>query len=173
MKTQENESGTKLPFEISTFKKVLIAMDYNPNAQKLAEAGLSLARNLNAELKLLHVLVDNGYYTALDFNPEKGYGDFSPAYFHGMIDADGLRNASYYFLNKMKEYLCDENLETIVEEGDPADVIVETSKRLKVDVIVIGSHSRRWLEQIVMGRVTEKVLRKTEIPVFIVPTGVR
>jgi nucleotide-binding universal stress UspA family protein len=34
----------------------------------------------------------------------------------------------------------------------------------------MGSHSRRWLEKILMGSVTETVLHKTTIPLFIVPT---
>jgi nucleotide-binding universal stress UspA family protein len=41
---------------------------------------------------------------------------------------------------------------------------------MKADVIVIGSHSRKWLENIVMGSVTEKVLHHTSIPLLIVPT---
>jgi len=38
------------------------------------------------------------------------------------------------------------------------------------DFIVLGSHSRKWLENIVMGSVTENVLRKTSIPLLIIPT---
>ena len=41
---------------------------------------------------------------------------------------------------------------------------------VKADIIVIGSHSRKWLENIVMGSVTEKVLNHTSVPLFIVPT---
>jgi nucleotide-binding universal stress UspA family protein len=44
---------------------------------------------------------------------------------------------------------------------------------MKADVIVIGSHSRKWLENIVMGSVTEKVLHHTSIPLLIVPTKKR
>ncbi|TFH50172.1 MAG: universal stress protein, partial [Bacteroidia bacterium] len=36
-----------------------------------------------------------------------------------------------------------------------------------------GSHSRKWLENIVMGSVSEKVLRSTSIPLFIIPTKKR
>jgi nucleotide-binding universal stress UspA family protein len=39
-----------------------------------------------------------------------------------------------------------------------------------VDFIVMGSHSLKWLENLVIGSVTEKVLHYTTIPVFIVPT---
>jgi nucleotide-binding universal stress UspA family protein len=41
---------------------------------------------------------------------------------------------------------------------------------LNADIVVLGSHSRKWLENVVMGSVTEKVLRQTSKPLFIVPT---
>jgi nucleotide-binding universal stress UspA family protein len=40
---------------------------------------------------------------------------------------------------------------------------------LDVDVIVMGSHSRRGLEKILMGSVAEKVLRNSTLPLFIIP----
>ena len=36
--------------------KVLIALDYNPTAQKVAEAGFSMAKSMNAEVVLMHVI---------------------------------------------------------------------------------------------------------------------
>ena len=39
-------------------KKVLIALDYNPTAQKVAEVGFSMAKSMNAEITLLHVISD-------------------------------------------------------------------------------------------------------------------
>ena len=36
-------------------KKILIALDYNPTAQKVAEVGFSMAKSMNAKVLLLHV----------------------------------------------------------------------------------------------------------------------
>jgi nucleotide-binding universal stress UspA family protein len=47
---------------------------------------------------------------------------------------------------------------------------MESAKYLHSDIIVMGSHSRKWLENIIMGIVIEQVLRHSEIPLFIVPT---
>ena len=58
----------------------------------------------------------------------------------------------------------------IQKEGDFADSILEAAKEVHADIIVVGSHSRKWLENIVMGSVTEKVLHHTSIPLLIVPT---
>jgi Universal stress protein UspA and related nucleotide-binding proteins len=83
---------------------------------------------------------------------------------------DGLKNASLQFLYKSKQHLGDKTIQTLVKEGDFADSILETAKEVQADIIVVGSHSRKWLENIVMGSVTEKVLHHTSIPLFIVPT---
>jgi Universal stress protein UspA and related nucleotide-binding proteins len=96
-----------------------------------------------------------------------GYMDMGPVQ---LDSVDGLKNASLQYLDKSREHLGDKSIQTIVKEGDFADAILDAAKELKADVIVIGSHSRKWLENVVMGSVTEKVLHHTLIPLLIVPT---
>jgi nucleotide-binding universal stress UspA family protein len=81
-----------------------------------------------------------------------------------------LKKASLHFLDQSKHHLGDKKIQTMVKEGDFADAILETAKEVHADIIVMGSHSRKWLENIVMGSVTEKVLHHTSIPLFIIPT---
>jgi nucleotide-binding universal stress UspA family protein len=57
-------------------KKVLIALDYEPPAQKIAETGYILAKAMNAEIVLLHVLSDANYYASLNYFPLLGYEVF-------------------------------------------------------------------------------------------------
>ena len=71
---------------------------------------------------------------------------------------------------KAKKHLGAKSIKTIQKEGDFAQMILETAKEMKADCIVMGSHSQKWLENIVMGSVTEDVLRKTTIPLYIIPT---
>jgi len=151
-------------------KKVLIALDYNPTAQKVAEVGFSMAKSMNAEVILLHVITDPVFYSTAGYSPImgfNGYMDMGPVQ---LDSVDGLKNASLQYLDKSREHLGDKSIQTIVKEGDFAEAILEAAKELKADVIVIGSHSQKWLENIVMGSVTEKVLHHTSIPLLIVPT---
>jgi nucleotide-binding universal stress UspA family protein len=151
-------------------KKVLIALDYNPTAQKVAETGFSLAKSLSAEVTLLHVIADPVFYTTSGFSPIMGYNgyvDVSPTV---LDSADGLKNASLQYLDKTRQHLGDKTIQTLVKEGDFAETILETAKELHSDIIVIGSHSQKWLENILMGSVTEKVLHDSSIPLFIIPT---
>jgi nucleotide-binding universal stress UspA family protein len=140
---------------------VLIALDYDPTAQKVAEAGFSLAKKMGAKAILLHVI-------SLDpVNYSSKYMD-SGTLPSGNIDI--LKKISKQFLDKTKYHLGDEHIQTLVKEGDFASSILLSAKELQADIIVMGSHSYRWLEAILMGSVTEEVLHQTSIPLFIVPT---
>ena len=151
-------------------KKVLIALDYNPTAQKVAETGISLSKAMNAEVILMHVIGNSNYYSSLEYSPIMGFSGFTNAGLLESFDNAGLKESSHEFLNKTKEHLGDETIQTVVTEGDFAESIIETAKEFHADIIVLGSHSRRWLEKVVIGSVTEKVLRHSRIPLFIVPT---
>jgi nucleotide-binding universal stress UspA family protein len=151
-------------------KKVLIALDYNPTAQKVAEVGFSMAKSMDAEITLLHVITDPVFYATSGYSPIMGFSGFVDVGPLQLSSVQGLKEASLKYLETSKKHLEDKAIQTIVKEGDFADSILTTAKELKADVIVIGSHSRKWLENIVMGSVTEKVLHNTSIPLFIVPT---
>jgi nucleotide-binding universal stress UspA family protein len=154
-------------------KKVLIALDYDPTAQKIAEAGYALARDMNAGVILLHVISDPVYYASRDYSPIMGFNGYMDL---GTIQKDSVENlieASGHYLNKIKRHLEDESIQTIVKEGDFAEAILKAAREVRADIIVIGSHSQKWLEKVVMGSVTTKVLNHTHIPLYIVPTKKR
>jgi nucleotide-binding universal stress UspA family protein len=154
-------------------KKILIALDYDPTAQKIAEAGYALAREMNAGVILLHVISDPVYYASRDYSPIMGFNGYMDL---GTIQKDsveGLIEASGHYLNKIKRHLEDESIQTLVKEGDFADAILKAAKEVHADIIVLGSHSQKWLEKVVMGSVTAKVLNHTHIPLYIVPTKKR
>jgi len=157
-------------FSVIPMKKVLIALDYDHTAQKVAEKGFSLAKTMGAEVVLLHVFTDEAYYSTLEYSPIIGFSGFSGEDFSNLISTEGMTKASNYFLDKIKDHLGDDSVLVMVDEGDFADVILKTARHIHADVIVMGSHSRRWLEKILMGSVTEKVLHRTSIPLFIIPT---
>ena len=141
-------------------KKVLISMDYDETSQKVAEQGFSMAQAMNAETILLHVISEQPVY----------YSEYS--YMRELrVDFTGnLEDSTQKFLDKTKKHLENESIKTIIKVGEIAETILETAKELKVDVIVMGSHSRKWLENIIMGSTTENVLKKTSIPLYIIPT---
>ena len=150
-------------------KKILIALDYNPTAQQVAETGHKLAKAMKARTILLHVISDATYYSSLNYSPIMGFGGFSRDTFQ--IDtAEELKKVAQDYLDKSKQHLRDRMIETVVRKGDFGETILKTATDLDVDIIVMGTHSRRGLEKILMGSVAEKVLHHSLIPLFIIPT---
>jgi nucleotide-binding universal stress UspA family protein len=151
-------------------KKVLIALDYNPTAQKVAEEGFSMAKAMNAEIILLHVISDLVYYSSTEYSPIMGFNGFMDTG-QGQLDSfNALKEAALNFLDKSRHHLGDKSIQTLIKEGDYAESILDAAKEVHADIIILGSHSRKWLENVVMGSVTEKVLRHTPVPLFIIPT---
>lgn len=151
-------------------KKVLIAIDYNPTAQKVAEVGFSIAKAMNADIVLLHIISDPVYYSSTEYSPIMGFSGFMPTGQMQLDNVEGLKKAALHFLDKTRHHLGDKTIETLVKEGDFADSILKTAKEVHADIIMLGSHSRKWLENVVMGSVTENVLHHTSVPLFIIPT---
>ncbi len=60
-------------------------------------------------------------------------------------------------------------IEAVVREGDTAAEILEQAAGMRADLLVIGTHGRSGFERLLLGSVTEKVLRKANCPVLTVP----
>lgn len=149
-------------------KKVIITLDYNPNSEKVVKKGYELAKLMNAEVCLLHVLAEVRYY-GMQYEPFMGYEGYTfPVNY--TIQEEFVKVAQDY-LDKTAVHLGDENITTKLVEGDTAQKILETAKEWNASVIVMGTHSHSTLEKIFLGTVASSVLEKTKIPVYMVPTG--
>ena len=63
------------------------------------------------------------------------------------------------------------NVETMIATDSPARAIVTTAKRMRADLIIMGTHGRTGLRRALLGSVTESVLHETEVPVMTVTPG--
>jgi nucleotide-binding universal stress UspA family protein len=150
-------------------KKVLIALDYGPSAQKVAETGYELAKSMNARTILLHVISDATHYSSVNYPGIMGFDSFNNLDLYQPEVIIELKKAAKEYLDNTKQHLGDETIETALKEGDFADSILETAMEKSVDIIVMGTHSRRGLDKILMGSVAEKVMHHSSIPLFIIP----
>lgn len=141
-------------------KKVLIALDYDETSQIVAEQGFSIAKAMNAEVILLHVISEQPvYYSSYSYMRE------------WRVDMLGdLEKSVREFLEKAKKGLGDSSIQTVVKLGEISDTILRTAKELDVDIIILGTHSRKWLENIFMGSHAQDVLKITTFPLLIIPT---
>jgi nucleotide-binding universal stress UspA family protein len=65
------------------------------------------------------------------------------------------------------------HVEVLIESGEVWKRILECATGLPADLIVIGTHGKGGFEHLLLGSVTEKVLRKAACPVLTVPPGSR
>jgi nucleotide-binding universal stress UspA family protein len=57
---------------------------------------------------------------------------------------------------------------TMVKTGVPLREILETEQRENVSLIVIGSHGKSNLEEVLLGSVSEKLIRKCAKPILVI-----
>ena len=148
-------------------KKVLIAIDYNPCAQKIAETGFAYARAMNAEIIIIHVIADIAYYS-MEYSPIMGFDGFSADCSFKNIEEQ--KKEADNFLTAVVQHLGANNIKTRVLEGKTAQAILEYAAEWKADLVVMGAQSHNSFEKILMGDVAAKVLKHSEIPILIVPT---
>jgi len=68
----------------------------------------------------------------------------------------------------LHEVLPDVTVEQRVDSGDPASAICVAAGDLGVDLVVVGSHGKGFISRVVMGSVSEHVVRHSPAPVLVV-----
>lgn len=152
-------------------KKVLIAIDYNPSSQKVAESGYDLAKLMGAEVCLIHVMSEMAHY-GMRYPTFMGYEGYDA----GAIDVEminEMQKVTEDYLKSAARHLNDPHVITHLSEGDAATVLLEYSEQWNADLLVMGTHSHSAIEKLLMGTVASKVLEKTNIPVYMVPVKKR
>ena len=61
----------------------------------------------------------------------------------------------------------DVSIETVLETGDPVDLILDVAETEDIDHIVMGSHGRSGLSRIIVGSVAEAVIREAPVSVTV------
>lgn len=60
------------------------------------------------------------------------------------------------------------DLEIVVHEGLPADVLVGRANELSADLIVVGARRMGWLKELVLGSTSHRVLHEAQQPVVVI-----
>ncbi len=151
-------------------KKILIAVDYDPSAHKVAAYGYRVAKAMNLQPLILHVAIDAGDDFSLNYSPILGFGFFSN---EDLVERDRtaeIKRMAFKFLDEIKTGLDDPGIETIVDHGDSAENIILIAEERQVDLIVLGRHSESENTNNVLGNVAAKVIAKSQMPVIVIPT---
>ena len=149
-------------------KNILAPTDLSALSAKGLEYAGSLAKNIGARLTVGHV-VRTEEFVAHARLLEKGSGS--------AIVEEQLRHLVerhkellHDFVNRhLRSANPDLVIAEIVEMGEPHSQIIDWIKPNAIDLIVMSTHGRSGLQRIMLGSVTEKVLRNAHCPVLVIP----
>ena len=150
-------------------RKVLIALDYDLSAMKVAETGILLAESMGAKVILCHVISDPSKYIN-EHILIKGFIGHKETELLKPESMGELKKVAESYLDKINGQFCNEAAQVVVKEGDIADTIMEITNNSKVDTIVLGSLSRKRKDNNRTGTVVDNLLNVTSVPLFIIPT---
>jgi nucleotide-binding universal stress UspA family protein len=143
---------------VMSVKKILIAVDESAVAQRAAEIGTELAKALKGEVAFVHVFDATA-------TPAGAWG--LPAdRISAMSELEGKR-----LLKKVRESVPTgaRSVREFLESGGAAASIVTVAKKWHADLIVIGSHGRGKVKGMLLGSVSQDVVRDAPCPLLVVP----
>ena len=123
-------------------KTIMVPVDFSEPSKKAVNYGLSLAVEFEARLVLAHI-------TPFD---ERSY-EAAKARLLQLIPG---------------EYRDRLNYEIIVKAGDVRQELAGIIEDKTVDLVVMGSRGRSYFERLLLGSVTERMLRQVHVPVLTV-----
>jgi len=139
-------------------KLILCPVDFSEFSIRAHHYALSLAEHYRAQMVVQNVIELSRYPYAEYVASQGDYAEFCRVLHEG--GKERLRE----FVEKQPH---DEiQLELVVNEGVAADSILLIAQERKVDLIVMGTHGRRGFDRLVLGSVTDRVMRTAPCPVL-------
>ena len=138
-------------------KLILCPIDFSEFSIRAYQHALSLAEHYRARL-VAHHIVELSHYPYADYVASTGdYAEFCRA----------LREGGRQKLQEFVKKHTDDEIqpELVINEGTASDSILSLAQSRKADLIVMGTHGRRGFDRLVLGSVTDRVMRKAECPV--------
>lgn len=85
-------------------------------------------------------------------------------------EREKIERKGQHLVNEVASWLTDQGVETAtsVRHGEPYQTITEYAEENDIDLIMMGTHGRRGLRRRLIGSVTEKVVRTSDVPVLTV-----
>jgi nucleotide-binding universal stress UspA family protein len=140
------------------FKKILFPTDFSDVASKAMKYITQLKGAGAQEVIVLHV-IDEKELTLLSRTPDQ----------YSRI-MEGLNKEVSSEMTAIEAALTSEGfrVKLHVRTGNPFNVIMDTATKDKVSIIVLGSHGRSNITEMLMGSVSENVIRHARVPLLVI-----
>jgi nucleotide-binding universal stress UspA family protein len=137
---------------------VLCPIDFSEFSIRAYHYAQSMAVHYRAKLVVQHVVELSGH-PSLGFAATAGlYQEFCKALY------ETGKHELRAFVKKHTH--AETHLELVVQQGTAADSILSFAEAQKMHVIVMGTHGRRGFDRLVLGSVTDRVIRRASCPVL-------
>jgi nucleotide-binding universal stress UspA family protein len=144
-----------------TMRRILCPVDFSDSSRQALDYAVGIARWYDAGITALHVIPP-----ITSMLPVSGEGLYPPLVF-GPEELQQFRSELESFARASGV----EALDTEVVQGSVPGEIVRFATELPADLLVMGTHGRSGFERLMLGSVTEKLLRKSPCPLLTVPPG--
>ena len=153
---------------------LLVAIDLSGSTEKVVNQAEKIAKALSARVWLLHVAMPEpaDYFIGGSGPDSVGFDVDSQSY----RDALAKRfHGEHQQIQEIADRLRKEGLDTtaLFVEGEAVEAVLNEASKLEADMIVVGSHGRGAMYQLLVGSVSEGILHEAECPVLVVPTHER
>ena len=137
-------------------KNILFATDFEVSASRALPFAVAFAKRYGAKLYAAHVIPPEAYTLA---SPQSVDQVLAEA-------ADFARYSLNQVISSLRRHglLCD----SLLGEGNVAEVIEEFVKQRAADLVVVGTSSRMGLGKMFLGSVAEELIRESQCPVLAV-----
>ena len=142
-------------------KTILVPIDFSPVADLVVENAEKMARAFDAEVCLIHIEAPEPEFVGYEVGPQT----VRDAVAHE-IKTDHER------LHAIRDKMIEDGIQAkaLIFQGVTVDKIVEEATKINADLIVMGSHGRGALLHLLLGSVSEGVIKNSTCPVVVVPT---
>lgn len=136
--------------------RVLAATDLSDAAAPTLAAAARFAALFGAELRALHVV-----------EPFPPIPDVAVQ----IDEQEHLQEAEAEFANTVAQAAGDVAAEPQVRCGTPSRAICDEATAWDADLVVVGSHGKGWVDRVLLGSTTERLLCSLPASVLVVPVG--
>lgn len=141
-------------------QKILVPIDFSEFNQKVIAKAMEHAQLTQGKIFLIHVAtLDLGVIVS-----ETGF-TYLPELEETALKEEAEQLAILQNDIRSKGFDC----EVIIKQGIPADIILEESKSIGADIIVIGSLGHNTLYNMLIGSVASEVIKNSTIPLLVIP----
>jgi len=141
--------------------RILVPTDFGPASEIALGYGIDLAKTFNAALHLLHAVVD-----VVPVSPVTAV--YGPEHAGVMLPLDEDARERLQALIDSHPDAPATTVTAVVRSMSPANAILEYAADHGIDFIVMGTHGRSMVAHLLLGSVTETVVRSASCPVLTV-----